>query len=146
MSINKNLASKKAFTLVELLVVISIIAVLVTIVIIAINPQTLIRNTNDTKKRTELNQVKTSLQLYFNDNQAYPASADLADLTPTYMKQDPTNLGYTVEYESDGDTYVAGVVLENPSSDDGDTETKCANDATTVSFDLTAVNYVICPD
>lgn len=74
-SINKKI-SDKAFTLIELLIVIGIIGVLVTIVIIAINPLRLLQDSKDTKMRSDLQQLKASMQLYYNDCKAYPTTSE----------------------------------------------------------------------
>ena len=46
---------KKGFTLIELLVVIGILAVLLTIVLIAINPGRQFAQANNTKRRSDVN-------------------------------------------------------------------------------------------
>lgn len=87
---------KKGFTLVELLIVIAIIAILVGIVVVAINPGRLIAEANDSKKRQEMQQLKNSLQLYFNDFNRYPVEATefipsgcANCLAPVYIREIP---------------------------------------------------------
>lgn len=155
------LYTKKGFTLVELLIVIAIISILVTVVLIAINPRRIISDTNDTKKRTELNQIKTSLQLYFNDNGAYPDdAADLiAELEPDYNRDVPKKDFYGYKKKSDTD-YLLGAVMDEPSPDDIATFTKCGEDPSTgvndlkrldsTSTNMTAITQangsLVCPD
>ncbi len=65
-------AKSPGFTLVELLVVISIISVLATLAFV--NYRTAQRNSRDQKRIQELDGVKGSLELYFQNNQSYPNS------------------------------------------------------------------------
>jgi len=64
---------KKGFTLVELLVVIAILALLMSIVIVTLNPAEILRKTRDTKRVSDLNSLRTALNLYVTDK----ASPDL---------------------------------------------------------------------
>src|SRR3989304_8435510 len=102
----------KGFTLVELLIVIAIISILVTMVLIAINPIRVINDSRDTKKRSELNQVKTSLQLYFNENNRYPDPSEMGTggsvpFVDTYMRQLPAEWATNYSYGSSGADYDA---------------------------------------
>ena len=64
---------KKGFTIIELLVVISIIGLLSTISVVALNGAR--KKSRDAKRVGDMKQIQTSLELYFNDNSAYPVSA-----------------------------------------------------------------------
>jgi prepilin-type N-terminal cleavage/methylation domain-containing protein len=61
---------QKAFTLIELLVVIAIIALLASIVLIALGGAR--TKARDTKRIADLSQIGVALQLYYNDNSTYP--------------------------------------------------------------------------
>ena len=64
---NKN---QKGFTLVELLVVIAIIGILATLLLLQLG---VARSTaKDAKRIADINQVRTALELYFDDNGQYP--------------------------------------------------------------------------
>src|SRR3972149_6088887 len=98
MNYTNYLKRKSGFTLIELLVVIAIIGILVTIVVVAIDPVKLIGESRDAKKREELQQLKNALQLYYNDNNSYPDDATiLNDLTlpnPPYTRSMPDEYVY----------------------------------------------------
>jgi type II secretion system protein G len=62
---------QKGFTLVELLVVISIIGLLASIVLVALNGAR--SKARDAKRIADLSQISKALELYYNANNAYPA-------------------------------------------------------------------------
>ncbi len=72
--------NKKGFTLVELLVVIAIIGILATLAIVAL--QGARSSARDAKRISDVRQMQTALELYFNDWQEYPV--DLSGLSATY--------------------------------------------------------------
>jgi prepilin-type N-terminal cleavage/methylation domain-containing protein len=78
---NKNLhKSQKGFTLIELLVVIGILAVLLAITLIAINPARQFANANDTQRRSEVTQILNAIGQYVAENQGQ-LPADIQALT-----------------------------------------------------------------
>lgn len=64
------ISRKSGFTLVELLVVISIIGILSGFLFI--NFANVRERSRDSRRKSDLEQVKNSLRLYYNDFQAYP--------------------------------------------------------------------------
>ncbi len=64
---------KKAFTLIELLVVISIIGLLSTFATIALSSAR--KKARDTKRKNDLEQIRTAMELYFDDHNEYPREA-----------------------------------------------------------------------
>ncbi len=56
--------SQKAFTLIELLIVIGILAVLATTVLLVINPAQLVKQSRDANRITEINQINKALLLF----------------------------------------------------------------------------------
>jgi prepilin-type N-terminal cleavage/methylation domain-containing protein len=90
------------FTLIEILVVIGIIAVLATIVLIAINPARQFAQANDTQRVSNTNAILNAIGQYMADNHGdLPADVDAGmeevtaalcnDLIPTYMPAMPTD-------------------------------------------------------
>ncbi|MBX4191544.1 MAG: prepilin-type N-terminal cleavage/methylation domain-containing protein [Candidatus Doudnabacteria bacterium] len=66
-----NLNSKNyGFTLVELLVVIAIIGILAAVVMTSLNSAR--SKSRDARRLADVRQVMTSMEVYFNDNGAYP--------------------------------------------------------------------------
>lgn len=63
---------KRGFTLIELLVVIAIIGLLSSIVLASLN--TARARANDARVRSDLRQIHTALQLYYNQNGSYPSN------------------------------------------------------------------------
>ncbi|MFA5420441.1 MAG: type II secretion system protein [Patescibacteria group bacterium] len=84
--------NKKGFTLIELLVVIAIIGILATLAIVAL--QQARKNARDAKRIADVRQMQTALELFFNDNQYYPAEVVAGDEIATggvvYMQIVPT--------------------------------------------------------
>lgn len=58
----------KGFTLIELLVVIGILAVLLAIVLVAINPAKQFEQANDTKRSSDINAILNAIHQYMADN------------------------------------------------------------------------------
>jgi uncharacterized protein (TIGR02145 family)/prepilin-type N-terminal cleavage/methylation domain-containing protein len=72
-----------AFTLIELLVVIAIIAIIATLSVLAL--QSAREKARDAKRIADVKQLKTALELYYNDANGYPpASAFVAGETLSY--------------------------------------------------------------
>jgi len=109
---------QKGFTIVELLIVIVIIGILAAITIVAYNG---IQNRgNDSRRDSDVSQLKKALEMYKVDNGAYPAvcSADgsgctvsnlASALSPKYIAavpQDPKSPGVLYSYVRGGaDSY-----------------------------------------
>lgn len=148
----------KGFTLIELIVVISIIGVLATLIINNLNDTR--SRARDSKKKQELAGLKTALRLYYNDFQAYPANSvgnddilgcgaqgisacgssgtAFATDDTIYMNQLPEFSYYS--QDDNGDGYTVKATLENPSDIDLTTsQTRCPGTHE-------ATDYVICAD
>ena len=98
---------EKGFTLIELLVVIGILAVLLAITLIAINPARQFGNANNTARRSHVTQILNAIGQYVAENKgqlpseitstpttlssATALSTLCAKLVPTYIPALPTN-------------------------------------------------------
>lgn len=112
-------SSQRGFTLIELLVVIGILAVLLAITLIAINPARQFAQANNTQRRSDVNSILNAVGQYMVDNSGTPpaginptltgidfAGSDLCDsLVPTYIAALPvdplTPAGYPVPVGED---------------------------------------------
>jgi len=65
-------ASSRAFTLIELLVVIAIIGLLSSVVLASLD--TARGKARDAKRISDMHELQTALELYYNDHGAYPSS------------------------------------------------------------------------
>lgn len=84
---------QKGFTLIELLVVIAIIGLLSTLAVVALNNARM--KARDAKRISDIKQIQTAVELYYNDASAYPATviggSPIVNAGVTYMSSVPTN-------------------------------------------------------
>ena len=110
------LRKNKGFTLVELMIVITVIAILATIGTMSFTRVQ--KQARDTKRKGDLRALSTALQAYYTENaNAYPlTSAGLAALVPTYIPAVPTppvaSLQAAYGFASDGQIYGLCAVAE----------------------------------
>jgi len=67
--------NKKGFTLIELLIVIAIIGLLSTLAVVALGSARV--KARDSKRLADLKQVQTALELYYSENNSYPAGSGI---------------------------------------------------------------------
>ncbi len=121
----------RGFTLIELLVVIAIIGILSSVVLASLNSAR--EKSRDARRISDIKQLQLALELYFDDNSAYP-SATTSGLAPTYIPAvpvDPLGDPYPYANATTGtDGYCVGANLEdtthNALQTDAD-ETQCDN-------------------
>ena len=139
---------KKGFTLIELLVVIGILAILLAITLIAINPARQFGQANNTRRRSDILQILNAIHQYVAENkgQLPPAlkalaadtatpvsSAGLnicADLMPNYIPALPTEPSLATAAVTDCTTYTTGyqvtkdaqnrITVSSPVTDNGE--------------------------
>lgn len=94
--------TQKGFTLIELLVVVAIIGLLSSVVLSSLNSAR--AKARDAQRLSDIRQIQTALELYYNDNGKYPFNAGggslsaLNVLVPKYIAKisnDPLNTGTT---------------------------------------------------
>ncbi len=126
--------NQKGFTLIELLVVVAIIALLSTLAVVALGSAR--TKSRDAKRVSDIKQIQTALELYFNDKQGYPVAATALTLggtgaktlssvgfadtatAPTYMSlipSNPTPGGAAYSYTGTASTYTITFTLEEAS-------------------------------
>lgn len=106
---------RKAFTLLEILVVIGIIALLASITVVSYSR--FVKQSRDARRKTDLEQIRAAIELYRNFKSVYPTPGmvfgtdSIVDGSTTYMSkipQDPMFSGAEVNtyyYTSPGPTY-----------------------------------------
>jgi len=109
--------NNKGFTLIEMLVAIGILAVLATAAITVLNPFAQIQKSNDAKRKADLSQIQKALEIYYQDNNKYPANTTAYEISGAawgsswqpYMNvipSDPTTgKNYVYYVTNDGQSY-----------------------------------------
>jgi general secretion pathway protein G len=93
---------RRGFTIVELLVVISIIGILLTILYANFSQAKM--QSRDKVRKAELKEIQLAVELYKAQNSTYPAA--LSALTPDFIQEVPTDpSGGSYTYNSDGSSY-----------------------------------------
>lgn len=106
--------NNKAFTLLELIVVIAIVGLLITISIAFLSDAK--QRGTDTGRISAVNQVKNALNIYFNDanggNGFYPIGTGTTTLTSSLVPKYITSINPNIKYDSaTGATYHLGIAL-----------------------------------
>lgn len=109
-----HLSPQRAFTLIEYLVAITILAGLAGGIFFTLNPFTQIERSRDAQRRQDLQQVKNALEAYYQDNSCYPLEVPFGGEwsvgSSVYMKEVPQDPscgqlnGYCYEYITDSDS------------------------------------------
>lgn len=92
----------RGFTLVELLIVVSLVSILVGALFSIINPRGIQAKARDSQRASDLAKVKVALESYFSDKRRYPLAEkewvlvsedtlELSDLTPNYINNLPSD-------------------------------------------------------
>ncbi len=124
---HRSVRQSNGFTLIELLVVIAVIGLLSSVIMASLNSAR--AKARDAKRRQDLIQIRTALEMYYNDNLSYPAANPsnwggantvpcgggnstnyIAGLVPTYIPALPVDPGipgtcYGYLYNSNGVHY-----------------------------------------
>lgn len=102
----------KGFTFIEILVVATIIGLLTTIA--AVTYQSANKKARDGKRKADLEQIRSALEMYRSDNGNYPATGSLSLLVSGYIQAIPTDpTTYSYYYSSGGaSTYTLDAHLE----------------------------------
>lgn len=82
---------RQGFTLIELLVVIAIIGILAGIVLVSLGGAR--TSARDARRQSDIRQIVTAQELYYNDNTKYVASATMPTAIGTYLATVPKDPG-----------------------------------------------------
>lgn len=112
-------SSTKGFTLVEIIIVISIVSVIISIPVVTYNQFS--RSSRDTQRISDLENINGALQLYRANNGVYPSANNLNLLVEqNYLTEIPVDgkdgedgFGYTYESDLAGSTFTLSALLEN---------------------------------
>lgn len=72
---------KRGYTLVELIIAVTIVVVLAMMMVGALNPQSLIGKANDSRRKKDIKRIKVAFEEYYNDKDCYPKGYDFANFT-----------------------------------------------------------------
>ncbi|MGB0757701.1 MAG: prepilin-type N-terminal cleavage/methylation domain-containing protein [Patescibacteria group bacterium] len=116
--------NNKGFTLIELLVVIAIIGLLSTLAVVSLNNAR--QKSRDAKRVSDMKSIQTALELYYVDNDSYPAgtASELGEGTDCTGSAACDTISSTngIDATAAGTTYM-GLIPTDPSS----TGTECAH-------------------
>ncbi len=125
---------QKGFTLIEVMITVAIIGLLTSVVAVSVG--SVREKARDTRRKSDVDQIRKSLEIYFSDHDKYPSTGgnwvilngvdDLLtpELVPKYlelMPSDPKNtdqLPFVYKYASDGGHFALDASLEGDSKDD----------------------------
>ncbi len=161
---------KSGFTLIELLIVISIIGILAALILT--NIQGVRERARDARRKSDLNSIKSSLRLYYNDQKSFPGSSNgdmygcggvltnctwgssrfAIDNDTIYMNtlpNDPSDSANNPQsyayYQISDDSYALVAQLENESDQDiADSQARCSSTYGTLTGTTPTNDYVVC--
>lgn len=156
--------TRKAFTLIEMLIVVAIIGILASAIMVGLGPAQ--QKGRDARRMSDLRETQNALELFYTKYGDYPNNSDTSGVagcnsgagwsglqtclqTATIgagkIPNDP-NTSQSYCYDSNGTDYIIGATLEQPSSNtckdssgksisiNGLTAVNCANDNYCISF------------
>lgn len=121
---------QRGFTLIELLVVIGILAILLAITLIAINPSKQFSQANNTKRRSDVNAILNAVNQYMADNKG---------AVPAAITSTPTVIGNATGQVDICDLlvpqYIASLPVD-PLTNDGAPVSVCATVGHTTGYEI----------
>jgi type IV pilus assembly protein PilA len=118
---------QRGFTLIELLVVIGVLAVLLAIVLIAINPQRQFNQANDTKRRSDVNAILNAVSQFAAENRGtLPAGIPVAPAAAGTIGGGAGQVNICLDIVPD---YIAELPVDPQNGTDGTTAGDPANEA-----------------
>lgn len=118
---NDYINTKKGFTLIELIVSVTIIAVLTAIAVVNFGGTN--KKARDGRRMSDLEKVRVALEINRQEKGTYPVATGAipASLVPNYMQATPIDPkpGYTYYYVGSGYSYTLDAQMENLGSTNG---------------------------
>lgn len=116
---NKLIFNHSGFTLVELLITLTLLSILIMGSLTILNPIGETQKALDAKRKSDLKQLQNLLELYYNDNGTYPASLTFGSAWPPYSPRLPNdpNPAKRYGYRSTGQAYYMYASLDRGSKD-----------------------------
>lgn len=110
----------KGFTLVELLLVIALIGILSGVILGVLNIPGMRSKTRDSQRIADMKKIQIALGIYYVDNRRFPATENLAALSPAYLDNIPADpaTGGNYCYASNGVEYLIATDMEVSTSAD----------------------------
>ncbi len=125
MSLLKELKKQAGFTFIEVLIAVSIIGILTTIGLSTYSAAQ--KKSRDSKRKADLEAIRSALEMYYTDNDSYPTTGNLSNVVPNYIQSLPsppprteicgssnslTSYAGSSAYTSGGSTYSICVGME----------------------------------
>lgn len=115
-------ANKKAFTLVEIMVVVGMITVLFAAFLTLVDPVGQIKKARDSTRKSDLSLIRTGLELYYADYNGYPSyigsGSQASDTGIECLEEALVNLDALCDGSTGSDAYVK-IMPSDPQSSDG---------------------------
>jgi type IV pilus assembly protein PilA len=121
----------KAFTLVELVVIMGIISILSSITLVAINPPRQYAQARDTQRKNDINQIVNAVLQYVSDNQG---------VVPTAITTTPTIMGSGSGQANICSLLVTAYLPEMPYDPQNGSYSNCASYNTNYNISKSATN------
>lgn len=120
--------NQRGFTLIELLVVIGILAILLAIVLVAINPARQFAQANNTQRKSDVNSILNAVHQYMADNNGTPPAGITA--TATNIGSGTGNVNLCADLVT---TYMADLPLDPTAGTESPANSVCSDTGATYS-------------
>ena len=130
---------RKGFTLIELLVVIGILAVLLAITLIAVNPAKNIEDAEDTQRKSDVTQILNAVSQFIVDNNGQPPSGVPSGAVGTEVAIGDAT-GEANICAALVPTYIAAIPQDPDTGGNGIDETECTAGSYITQYEIRELN------